>query len=104
MDRAIETVLRQYDQGAADEMKQLQELPAGEFAKRIDEFLLAVGPATGQLMNLLIKESEGAHHPLAGHLARLLDGMGSPKPPARPAARSSPWMSTPANSSTRAGR
>jgi len=59
MDRAIETVLRQYDQGAADEMKQLQELPAGEFAKRIDEFLLAVGPATGQLMNLLIKESEG---------------------------------------------
>lgn len=58
MDSAIETVLRQYDQRAADEMKQMQELPPGEFAKRIDEFLLAVGPATGQLMNLLIKEAK----------------------------------------------
>jgi hypothetical protein len=33
MDSAIETVLRQYDQRAADEMKQMQELPRGEFAR-----------------------------------------------------------------------
>lgn len=58
MDSAIEAVLRQYEQRTADEMKRMQELPPAEFTKRIDEFLLAVGPATGQLMNLLIKEAK----------------------------------------------
>jgi predicted O-methyltransferase YrrM len=35
-----------------------RELPPAEFTRGIDAFLLAVGPATGQLMNLLIKEAK----------------------------------------------
>jgi predicted O-methyltransferase YrrM len=79
-------------------MKRIQELPPAEFTKRIDEFLLAVGPATGQLMNLLIKEAKarnilelGTSHGYS--TVWLAEGQ-----PARPAARSSRWMSTPANS------
>ena len=33
-------------------------MDANEFETHLDEFLLAVGPATGQLMNLLIKEAK----------------------------------------------
>ncbi len=58
MDAAIETVLREYDQRAATEMKRMQALPPAEMMKHIDDFLLPVGPATGQLMNILIKESK----------------------------------------------
>ena len=58
MDSAIEAVLRRYEERAAAETKRMQELAPAEFTKRIDEFLLAVGPATGQLMNLLIKEAK----------------------------------------------
>jgi len=58
MDSAIEAVLRQYEQRRADEMKRMQELPPADFTKRSDAFLLAVGPATGQLMNLHIKEAK----------------------------------------------
>ena len=58
MDSVIETVLREYDQRAAGEMKRMQELPPAEMMKHIDDFLLPVGPATGQLMNILIKESK----------------------------------------------
>ena len=55
MDAAIETVLREYHQRSDAEMKRMREMPA-EALKNIDELLLAVGPATGQLMNILIKE------------------------------------------------
>lgn len=58
MDLAIESVLREYDQRSAAEMKRMQELPPAEMMKHIDEFLLPVGPATGQLMNILIKEAK----------------------------------------------
>src|SRR5271154_4200904 len=58
MDRAIENVLRDYDQRAEAEMKRMRELPPAEMMKHIDEFLLPVGPATGQLMNILIKEAK----------------------------------------------
>jgi predicted O-methyltransferase YrrM len=58
MDSAIETVLGEYDQRSASEMKRMQELSPAEMMKRIDEFLLPVGPATGQLMNILIKEAK----------------------------------------------
>jgi len=58
MDNAIETVLRDYDQRAEAEMKRMREMPPAEMAKHIDEFLLPVGPATGQLMNILIKEAK----------------------------------------------
>lgn len=58
MDSAIETVLREYEQRSAAEMKRMTELPPAEMMKHIDEFLLAVGPATGQLMNILAKEAK----------------------------------------------
>ncbi len=58
MDNAIETVLSEYHQRSAAEMKRMQELPPAEMMKHIDEFLLPVGPATGQLMNILIKEAK----------------------------------------------
>jgi predicted O-methyltransferase YrrM len=50
-------VPRQYERRGADEMKRMQELSPAEFTKRIDEFLQAVGPATGQLIDL-IKEAK----------------------------------------------
>ena len=58
MDAAIETLLREYDQRAAAEMKRMQALPPAEMMQHIDEFLLPVGPATGQLMNIFIKEAK----------------------------------------------
>ena len=58
MDTAIEIVLREYEQRATAEMKRMQELPPAEMLQHIDEFLLPVGPATGQLMNILIKEAK----------------------------------------------
>lgn len=58
MDNAIETVLREYDQRAEAEMKRMQSLPPAEMMQHIDEFLLPVGPATGQLMNILIKQAK----------------------------------------------
>jgi len=58
MDSAIEAVLREYDQRAAAEMKRMQELGPAGMAQHIDEFLLPVGPATGHLMNILIKEAK----------------------------------------------
>src|SRR5271167_4155051 len=58
MDSAIETVLSEYDERSAAEVKRMQELPPAEMMKHIDEFLLPVGPATGQLMNILIKEAK----------------------------------------------
>lgn len=58
MDAAIEAVLREYDQRSAVEMKRIQALPPAEMMKHIDEFLLPVGPATGELMNILIREAK----------------------------------------------
>src|ERR1700691_6788804 len=58
MDAAIETVLHEYDQRAEAEMKRMQALPPAEMMQHIDEFLLPVGPATGHLMNILIKEAK----------------------------------------------
>jgi predicted O-methyltransferase YrrM len=58
MDRSIENILRNYDERAEAEMKRMRELPPAEMMKHIDEFLLPVGPATGELMNILIKEAK----------------------------------------------
>ena len=58
MDAAIEAVLREYEKRHEAELKMMREAPPAELAKRLDEFLLPVGPATGQLMNLLIKEAK----------------------------------------------
>ncbi len=58
MDSAIETVLREYEQRAEGEMKKMLEIGPVEMVKRIDDFLLPVGPSTGQLMSILIKEAK----------------------------------------------
>ena len=58
MDSAIETVLREYDQRSEAEMKRMREMPPADMMKHIDELLLPVGPATGQLMNILVKEAK----------------------------------------------
>lgn len=58
MDTAIATVLREYEQRATAEMRRMQQMPPADMLKHIDEFLLPVGPATGELMNILIKETK----------------------------------------------
>ena len=58
MDGAIEEVLHEYDARAEAEMKRMGAMAPGDMMNHIDEFLLPVGPATGALMNILLKESK----------------------------------------------
>ena len=58
MDRAVQQVLDEYEARSAAEEKRWHELEWNNFVIERDQFLLAVGPATGQLMNLLVKEAE----------------------------------------------
>ena len=58
MDRAVQQVLDAYEARSEVEEKRWQELELNQFRIERDQFLLAVGPATGQLMNLMIKEAE----------------------------------------------
>ena len=58
MDHAVQQVLDEYEVRSAAEEKRWHELEWNNFVIERDQFLLAVGPATGQLMNLLIKEAE----------------------------------------------
>ncbi len=58
MDRAVQQVLDEYEARSAAEEKRWHQLEWNNFVIERDQFLLAVGPATGQLMNLLIKEAE----------------------------------------------
>jgi predicted O-methyltransferase YrrM len=57
LDAAIETVLTELHERQKREIELMHGLPEKEFGRRVDEFLLAVGPATGRLLNLLIKAS-----------------------------------------------
>jgi predicted O-methyltransferase YrrM len=52
MDSAVQVVLAEYERRAADEWRLMQADPA-DFGRRIDEFLLSVGPDTGRLLHLL---------------------------------------------------
>src|ERR1700685_396376 len=55
MDQAVLEVLAEYEKRGAEEFK-LQSLgKMEEWLSRRDEFLIAVGPATGQLLNILAK-------------------------------------------------
>jgi predicted O-methyltransferase YrrM len=55
MDAAIQEVLAEYEKRGAEEFK-LQSLGTmDEWLARRDEFLISVGPATGQLLNILAK-------------------------------------------------
>ena len=56
MDQQTLDVLRDYEQRTNEENQRVQEIGWENFIQHRDEFLLAVGPATGQLLNLLAKE------------------------------------------------
>ena len=58
MNGVIETVLNEFHERAAREHALMEALPREEFNKRVDEFLLPVGPETGKFLNILIKSSE----------------------------------------------
>jgi predicted O-methyltransferase YrrM len=58
MDRAVQQVFDEYDARSAAEEKRWRELEWNNFVIERDQFLLAVGPAPGQLMNLLIKQAK----------------------------------------------
>ena len=57
MNSAIETVLNEFHERAEREHALMEALPREEFNKRVDEFLLPVGPETGRFLNILIKSS-----------------------------------------------
>jgi predicted O-methyltransferase YrrM len=57
VDANTQSVLDEYEQRAARESKLMQQ-PGGISSANIDEMLLPVGPATGTLLNLLIKEAK----------------------------------------------
>lgn len=52
MDPAVQLVLADYDRRAADEMRLMQSDMAA-FERRIDDFLIHVGPDTGRMLHLL---------------------------------------------------
>jgi predicted O-methyltransferase YrrM len=57
MDQAVAAVLAEYDARAKDEQQHMRELVAGNASWRIDDLLLHVGPQTGGLLNLMVKEA-----------------------------------------------
>jgi predicted O-methyltransferase YrrM len=55
MEAAIEAVLAEYDKRGAEEHKLRDQDTMDKWLDRRDEFLIAVGPATGRLLNILAK-------------------------------------------------
>ena len=58
MEKAVEAVLAEYEARSEREWKLLRALSPEERDRRIDEFLISVGRATGTLLNLLIREAK----------------------------------------------
>jgi predicted O-methyltransferase YrrM len=58
MDDAVKMVLAEYDKRASAEAVLQEDIPMQQFPDRRDEFLLAVGPEAGQLLNILARESK----------------------------------------------
>jgi predicted O-methyltransferase YrrM len=55
MDSRVEAVLAEYNQRAAREWALMRDMPLEETMRRVDEFLISIGPDTGTLLNVLIK-------------------------------------------------
>jgi predicted O-methyltransferase YrrM len=55
MDSRVEAVLAEYDERAAREWALIRDMPLEETIRRVDEFLISIGPDTGTLLNVLIK-------------------------------------------------
>ncbi|MEH6502686.1 MAG: class I SAM-dependent methyltransferase [Cycloclasticus sp.] len=58
MKPTVMSVLEEYHARTRQENALMKDLSSEEFGQRIDEFLLPIGPQSGQLMNLLIKEAK----------------------------------------------
>lgn len=58
MNPKIEAVLQAYESRQEAENKLFRELPPVQIHARRDEFLLSLGPATGTLINVLVKEAQ----------------------------------------------
>src|SRR5438132_2673713 len=58
MDAAVEKVLREFEKRSDSEWERINKMERSEMQRHLDEFLLSVGPATGQLINLLAKEAK----------------------------------------------
>jgi predicted O-methyltransferase YrrM len=57
MDATVEKTLREFEKRSDSEWARIEKMDRPEMLQHLDEFLLSVGPATGQLINLLAKES-----------------------------------------------
>ena len=57
-DAAVQLVLEEYEARSAEETKRWHTQERKDFIRERDQFLLAVGPETGQFMNLLVRESK----------------------------------------------
>jgi predicted O-methyltransferase YrrM len=57
MDSKIEAVLARYHERAATELAVMQALSPDELMKRVDEFLISIGPDSGAVLNILAKSS-----------------------------------------------
>jgi hypothetical protein len=51
MDAAVEKILGAFEIRAATESEQMQQMDASKMGRHLDELLLSVGRATGQLIN-----------------------------------------------------
>jgi predicted O-methyltransferase YrrM len=58
MDQAVRDVLAEYHVRAEAEDQVMAGLSIAEFAQRIDEFLISIGPDTGQLLHMLARSLE----------------------------------------------
>ena len=58
MDPTAQRVLNGYEARCAEETRRWHSQEWNDFVKERDQFLLAVGPATGQFMNVLIREAK----------------------------------------------
>jgi predicted O-methyltransferase YrrM len=58
MDANIERLLSEYEARATDEWRRAEEIGPEGFQAIRDDMLLSVGRATGQLLNLLVRESQ----------------------------------------------
>src|SRR5262245_42212042 len=58
MDATVVKILRQFEQRAAKENERMDKMEPAEMQEHVDEFLLSVGPATGELINLLVKQAK----------------------------------------------
>ncbi|HVO13596.1 MAG TPA: class I SAM-dependent methyltransferase [Alphaproteobacteria bacterium] len=58
MNAAVETVLADYHERAEAEHKEMEARPREEIRRRIDEFLIYIGPTVGRFLHALVAEAE----------------------------------------------